>query len=277
MLASTSPTPTGVAMGSAQSMFGFEVERVERAGTGAPASARSTSNRPKRLAKSVAVPSVEQVELLPEMSLHARASVSACVRVPARISDVVDTRSTCSTCSTDTNPLAQQGNEVERVETADPVPARSAEEMHEVERLEVRHLADLPVPTTLVLDVPGVGEVLVSTSRSRVEAARRAGRPVWAPLGFELAAYAVQEGRALPEDWRGWCARLRARGWTLGVAEALAGAAGVEDAWKAARRGARVEQPRIVLGALLRLVGARLADVVVEDARGAQESAEVAW
>jgi hypothetical protein len=258
-------------------MFGFEVERVERAGTGAPASARSTSNRPKRLAKSVAVPSVEQVERLPEMSLHARASVSACVRVPARISDVVDTRSTCSTCSTDTNPLAQQGNEVEQVETTDPVPARSAEEMHEVERLEVRHLADLPVPTTLVLDVPGVGEVLVSTSRSRVEAARLDGRPVWAPLGFELAAYAVQEGRALPEDWRGWCGRLRAREWRLDEREALGGAAGVEDAWRAARRTGAPQEPRIALGHLLRLVGTRLVSCEVEGAPSAQQSAEVAW
>lgn len=125
-----------------------------------------------------------------------------------------------------------------------------------------------------------MGEVVVSTSRDRVEHARRGGRPVWAPLGFELAAYAVQEGRALPEDWRGWCARLRARGWTLSVPEALAGAAGVEDAWRAARRHERVEQPRIALGALLRAVGARLVEVVVEDGRsaqGAQESAEVAW
>lgn len=258
-------------------MFGFEVERVERAGTGAPASTRSTYNRPKRLAKSVAVPSVEQVERLPEMSPHARADVSACAHVPARISDVVDTRSTCSTCSTDTDSHAAQGNQVERVETAEPVPARSTEEIHEVEHFEVRHLADLPVPVTLVLDVPGVGEVLVSTSRSRVEAARRAGRPVWAPLGFELVAYAVQEGRALPEDWRGWCGRLRARGWTLGVPEALAGAAGVEDAWRDARRGATVSEPRITLGRLLRLVGARLLEVVVEDAAGAQASAEVAW
>ena len=148
---------------------------------------------------------------------------------------------------------------------------------HGVEALEVRHFGDLPLPVTLVLDVPDVGKVLVSTSRARVEQARRNGRPVWAPLGFELAAYAVQEGRALPEDWRGWCGRLRARGWSLGVAEALGGAAGVEDAWRNARRGSVMGEPRIALGALLRLVGARLARVEVEDVASAQESAEVAW
>lgn len=207
-----------------------------------------------------------------------RGRVCASAGAPARISDVVDTRSTCSTCSTDANSLVPQGNEVERVESTEPVPPCSAQESggsHEVELLEVRHLADLPVPVTLVLEVEGVGEVLVSTSRERVERERRAGRPVWAPLGFELAAYAAQEGRALPEDWRGWCARLRAPGWALGVGEACAGASGVEDAWRAARRRATVGEPRIALGRLLRLVGARLVEVVVEDA--ARESAEVAW
>jgi hypothetical protein len=85
------------------------------------------------------------------------------------------------------------------------------------------------------------------------------------------------EGRALPEDWRGWCGRLRARGWSLGVAEALGGAAGVEDAWRNARRGSVMGEPRIALGRLLRLVGARLVDVMVEDVASAQESAEVVW
>lgn len=265
-------------MGSAQqSLFGLGVEQVERVGTGAPASTRSTSNRPKRLAKSVAIPSVEQVEQAPEVSLHARVIEGACVRAPARVMDDVDTRSTCSTCSTDSNPLAGQGDEVEQVGSTEPVPPRSTEEKGEVEHLEVRHLAEMPVPFTVVLDVEGVGTVLFSTSRARVERERQAGRPVWAPLGFELAAYAVQEGRALPADWRGWCERLRARGWSLGVPEALGGWAGVEDAWRAARRRAPVGEPRIALGRLLRLVGARVLEVQFEDARGAQESAEVAW
>lgn len=268
-------------MGSSQqSIFGFEVEQVERAGTGAPRDTRSTSNRPKRLAKSVAVPSVEQVERPDEMSLHARVIVSACAHTPARVSDVVDTRSTCSTCSTDTKSLSAQGNEVEQVVSKEPVPPRSAQEssgFHEVEGLEVRHLADMPLPFTLVLDVPGVGGVLVSTSRARVERERRAGRPVWAPLGFELAAYAVQEGRALAEDWRGWCGLLRARGWRLDERVALGGAAGVEDAWRAARRTGAPREPRIALGRLLRLVGARLVSCDVEAQESALEGAEVAW
>lgn len=266
-------------MGSAQqSMFGFEVEQVERAGTGAPASTRSTCKRPKRLTKNTVVPSVEQAERPAETILHARVSEGDQVaRVPARISDVVDTRSTCSTCSTDKDSLAAQGNGVEQVEATEPVPPRSTEENSEILSLEVRYLADLPVPCTLTIDVPSVGEVLLSTSRARVELERRAGRPVWAPLGFELGAYAVQEGRARPEDWRGWCARLRARGWRLDEREAFAGAAGVEDAWRAARRTGAPQEPRIALGRLLRLVGARLVSCEVEGAPSAQESAEVAW
>jgi hypothetical protein len=266
-------------MGSAQqSIFGFEVEQVERVGTGAPVSARSTSNRPKRLTKTTVVPSMEQVERPAETFLHARVSEGdGVVCAPARISDVVDTRSTCSTCSTDAKTLVGQGNEVERVEATEPVPPRSTEENSEILSLEVRYLADLPVPCTLTLDVRGVGEVLVSTSRTRVELERRAGRPVWAPLGFELAAYAVQEDRARPEDWQGWCARLRARGWRLDEREAFGGAAGVEDAWRAARRTGAPQEPRIALRRLLRLVGAHLVSCEVEGAPSAQESAEVAW
>jgi hypothetical protein len=265
-------------MGS-QALFGFEVEQVERVGTGAPASTRSTSKRPKRLAKTAVVPSMEQVERPGEMSPHVRGRVCASAGAPARISDVLDTRSTCSTCSTDADSLAAQGNEVEQVGSTEPVPPRSAQESsgsHEVDALEVRHLADLPVPTTLVLEVEGVGEVLFSTSRARVERERRAGRPVWAPLGFELAAYAVQEGRALPEDWRGWCARLRARGWHLDEREAFGGAAGVEDAWRAARHTGAPKEPRIAMGRLLRLVEARLVSCEAEGAPSVQESAE-AW
>lgn len=260
-----------------QSIFGFEVERVERPGTGTRARARSTSIRPKRLAKSVVSASVERVEQVAEVSLHARVIGCASAHTPARVSDVVDTRSTRSTCSTDTNTLASQGNEVERVESTEPVPGRSTQENHEVCSLEVRHLADLPLPATLTLDVPGVGAVLVSTSRTRVERERRSGALVWAPLGFELAAYAVQEGRALPSDWTTWCVRLRAPGWRLEGLEAFGGAAGVEDAWRAARRANPVREPRVTVGRFLRLVGARLVEVVIEDAASAAAAAEVTW
>jgi hypothetical protein len=267
-------------MGSGQqSIFGLGAERVERPGTGAATRGRSTSNRPKRLAKSVVSGPLEPVERVAEATLHAREfdAVGEGSPSPARISVDVDNRSSRSSRSTDTESHAEQVNEVERPELAEPVPPRSTEESHEICSLEVRHFADLPLPSTLTLDVPSVGTVLVSTSRARVERERRAGALVWAPIGFELAAYAVQEGRALPSDWASWCGRLRAPGWRLEDREALGGAAGVEDAWRAARRANPVREPRITIGRFLRLVGARLLEVVVEDAPSAAVAAEVVW
>lgn len=175
------------------------------------------------------------------------------------------------------NPLAEQGNEAEQAHQVESVPLCSALENDEILRLEVRQLAEMPAPFTLTLDVEGVGVVFFSTSRERVERDRRAGVRIWAPLGFEVAAYAVQVGRALPSDWRGWCARLSARGWRLDEREALAGAVGLLDAWRAARRTGAPQEPRIALGRLLALVGARLVSWEVEAARAEPAAEEGPW
>lgn len=261
---------------SQQSMFGFEVERVERPGTGASVETRSTGNRPKRLTKSAVVGVVERVERSAEECPNARVIEGASARTPARVSDIENGRSTRSTRSTDANPLVAQGVEVERVDESEPVPPRSTEENHEICSLEVRYLADLPLPTTLTLDVPGVGVVLVSTSQARVERERRAGARVWAPLGFELAAYAFQVGRARPSEWQAWCGHLASPDWRLTAAVALGGAVGLEGDWRAARRPP-VREPRITLGRFLHVSWSRLLDARVEDASGAAEAAEVPW
>lgn len=259
-------------------LFGSSVSPLSPGGHRVNSTSGDGVKRPKRLKKSAPVTAVTAIFEL-EGSTYARARES----VPdgteneslARMT-LKEGGDTGDIGDTSTNRLENVGEGVSPLVEVGAVTGGDTPS-HEVEGLEVRHLAELPVPCTLTLDVPGVGKVLVSTSRVRVELERRAGRPVWAPLGFELGAYAVQEGRARPEDWRGWCARLRARGWRLDEREALGGAAGVEDAWRAARRTGAPQEPRIALGRFLRLVGARLVSCEVEGAPSAQESAEVAW
>lgn len=154
--------------------------------------------------------------------------------------------------------------------------------------LEVRLLGCLPLPCTLTIDVPGYGLVRVSSARWVVEAARRRGEPCWAPVAFEAAVYAVQEGRAGAREWAAWCALLTRPGWRLGPREALAGAIGLEETFRAAQphRGAPPgtppAEPRLTLGTFLRRVGATLVDAVVEPAtppRGGPQAAtaEVDW
>ena len=137
---------------------------------------------------------------------------------------------------TDTNSLSNVGDEVSPLVEVGAVTGGDTPAEHEILSLEVRYLADLPLPTTLTLDVPGVGIVLLSTSKARVESERQAGARIWAPLGFELAAYAFHVGRARPSDWQAWCGRLATPGWKLTEAEAFGGAAGIEGDWRAARR-----------------------------------------
>lgn len=85
----------------------------------------------------------------------------------------------------------------------------------EVLVLEVRWLAELPMPVTLVVRAPTPGSAsagdprvfLVSTNPARVAASRAAGEVVLAPLELGRLAFAVQHGRAHQADLLAWLAR----------------------------------------------------------------------
>lgn len=260
-------------------LFGSEVSPLSPGGHRVILTSGDGPIRPKRLRKAAPVTAV--TALLELEGSYARESVKGSEEAtdikPSRVMTLQVGGDIGDIGDIDTKSLESVGDEVSPLIQVDAVTGGDAPQEHEICSLEVRHFADLPLPSTLTLDVPSVGTVLVSTSRARVERERRAGALVWAPMGFELAAYAVQEGRALPSDWAGWCGRLRAPGWRLGEGEAFGGAASVEGAWRAARRANPVREPRITIGRFLRLVGARLLEVHIEDAPSAAVAAEVVW
>lgn len=203
----------------------------------------------------------------------------------ARVCTLDCTCSTCSTCSTSTKPLDLSAVQVEQVVeqvVATPVPPSK---FAETEALEVRFLGALPVPFTLTLTQEGASEPFyVSTDSAHVQELRRLSRPVWAPVGFEYAAWAIQQDRATAADFARWCGRLRA-GWRLGLDEACAGVPGLIDAWRGAKTATGVRtEPSITLGALLRRVGARVTALEYADERqsvqaitSAQAQVEAAW
>lgn len=136
----------------------------------------------------------------------------------------------------------------------------------EVRALQVRFLAELPLPFSLELRDPELGAmVVISTSRARVEAARSARQMVWAPLGLEVAAYGVQEGLAGPFEWRWWCRELCDPSWRL---TSLGGGEEQRAATQRlarARRARPIAEPTIEVGRLLDVVGAELVNVVIEE------------
>jgi hypothetical protein len=203
----------------------------------------------------------------------------------ARICTLDCTCSTCSTCSTSSKRLESSEIQVEQVDQALPVPPVPSSEFAEVEALEVRFLGALPVPFTLTLTQEGASEPFyVSTDAGHVQELRRLSRPVWAPVGFEYAAWAIQQDRATASDFARWCGRLRT-GWRLGLDEACAGVPGLIDMWRDAKTATGVRtEPSITLGALLRRVGARVTALEFADERqgrqsvtSAQAQVEAAW
>lgn len=144
----------------------------------------------------------------------------------------------------------------------------------------VRHLAELPVPTSLVLRVAGVEVPVVWTSsRERYTAAQAAGEVAFSPVEYEAVAGGVEAERAHAGDLLLWCARkLRDRAWRLSPRVALAGgrrlaSGAVAGTWFAG--GARVPAHRmahgLTFGALLAQLGVDLVDVQLE--LGEQEAA----
>lgn len=149
-------------------------------------------------------------------------------------------------------------------------PAYPADDPHPVAYAEIRSLPiawtrDLPAPCTLVVAFPhptaASGPSLLTTSARRRAEALSAGQAVWAIGELELAAYALQEGRATVADVLGWDKRKRTR-WPEAVdaAKAMAGAWGLLDVQRAIPAGAL----RLTWGEWLDAMGARLLDVVCE-------------
>lgn len=66
--------------------------------------------------------------------------------------------------------------------------------------LQVRHLAELPLPTTVTLDVADVGTVRCTTGRARAAALVEAGELVLTPLEYELLAVSLADGRLTRQE-----------------------------------------------------------------------------
>jgi hypothetical protein len=118
--------------------------------------------------------------------------------------------------------------------------------VREVLVLPAAWLPDLPIPTTLVLDVPGVdGPVTVGTHVR------------CAPAAFVVSEWraltaAAENDRAWPIDLRKWSERKRCEpNWRLTADEALGIAVGIE-------------RPSWTVTRVLRQLGARLRAVVIE-------------
>jgi hypothetical protein len=199
--------------------------------------------------------------------------------------DVDNGRSTRSARSTPNETLISDAIQVERpVERLGPQVVPPSQ-FWEVEALEVRFLGALPVPFTLTLTQEGASEPFyISTDAAHVQELRRLSRPVWAPIGFERAAWAVQQDRVTAAEFARWCALLRT-GWFLKIEDACAGVPGLIDAWRDAKTATGVRtEPSITLGALLWRMGARVTALEFADERqggqsatSAQAQVEAAW
>ena len=99
---------------------------------------------------------------------------------------------------------------------------RTAE--REVRELPAQLLAQLPLPATLFVQVPGhEGPVAIATSADRAESERAAGRTVFDAVEWSAIVTAAESDRLWPSDLRELCAR-KVGGWTLDLDTALAGA-----------------------------------------------------
>lgn len=156
-----------------------------------------------------------------------------------------------------------------------------------VEDLPVRLLVELPAPATLHVRVTRGGDVdgwvlLLTTCRSRAEAAHVAGEPACTPLEYEALAAALELDACTPEHALEELARKRG---PLGYRLAIAGLVGaVTDSEGRERRcpvhGPLLRTPGVraamregelhwTIGRLLEALGAELLDAVVESGREA--------
>lgn len=162
-------------------------------------------------------------------------------------------------------------------EPADPAVA-------EIASLPVALTRHLPAPCTLVVRFGGRQTASVLTSSAaRGEAERRAPagvqRAVWSPGEYELAAYAVQEGRAFAADVAAWDARKIASrgGWALTPQVAIGDAVALLEHPPGTKKlgGGRVPEDALTLtwGAWLARIGAELLEVVCESSAPARAAA----
>lgn len=226
-----------------------------------------------RQRKAVAVPGVSGVSGDERYHVRARDQVRARVCARTRMDINLD-GDTGDTGDTDKKTQQPQGNQVSPAVSPAPSSTGDTLAIHEVRALEVRHLGELPIPFTLHLSDREIGPVLVSTSRHAVQEARKARQVAWTPIGFETAAYALQEGRAGAREWAWWCRELHRRpDWRLEAAQALRGGPTGDAEGRAlvarltaARRQRPITEPTITIGRMLDAVGALLVDVVLEEA-----------
>lgn len=81
----------------------------------------------------------------------------------------------------------------------------------EVLALAVHHLAELPLATTLIVELDGGGELEIWTTDREVAAlAVREGAPVFTAAEFETMCLAVEAERFFAADLRRWHARKEA-------------------------------------------------------------------
>lgn len=104
---------------------------------------------------------------------------------------------------------------------------RTAE--REVRELPAQLLAQLPLPATLFVQVPGhEGPVAITTSADRAESERAAGRTVFDAVEWSAIVTAAESDRLWPSDLRELCVRKQGArttgGWMLDLDTALAGA-----------------------------------------------------
>jgi len=100
----------------------------------------------------------------------------------------------------------------------------------EVRELPAQLLAQLPLPATLFVHVPGhEGPIAIATTPERAESERAAGRTVFDPVEWSAIVTAAESDRLWPSDLRALCARKvegarKVGGFMLDLDTALAGA-----------------------------------------------------
>lgn len=138
--------------------------------------------------------------------------------------------------------------------------------------LAVVHLPAMPIPTTFVLDVPGIrAEVLWTSSRSRHAAARSPEAVSFTPMELLALAGAYERDRGLPGDLAEFAARkLREPAFRVDARVASHGSAGLASPRGIVWFGGAESVPShamaygVTIGRLLVHFGARLVRVELE-------------
>lgn len=143
------------------------------------------------------------------------------------------------------------GSALKTGDSGDPVEDARPIAVAEVLALAVRHLAELPAPTTLTVATPDTPHpprlpalAYLTSSRARYAVLMAEGAIVFSPTEYEVMLALAEEGRAGPAELVGWCMRkLDEPGFRL-TAE-VAGVRGVQtsppprDTWWPAGNGGR--------------------------------------